>query len=72
MVSFDLSFRSMLIEDIFEDEGSLCTEGIILWLTINKGSYRVRRVQVLYGSIRPCFDVSSGGGHISGRIVGAY
>ena len=27
MVSFDLSFRSILIEDIVEDEGELWTEG---------------------------------------------
>ena len=37
MVSFDLSFRSMLIGVIVEDEGELFTEGIISWLSINRG-----------------------------------
>ena len=37
MVSFDLSFRSMLIGVIVEDEGEMFTEGIISWLSMNIG-----------------------------------
>ena len=32
MVSFDLSFKSMCIEDIVEDEGEIWTEEGISWL----------------------------------------
>ena len=46
MVSFDLSFRSMFIEEIVEDEGVLLTEGIISWLFINRSYYQVKTVQV--------------------------
>ena len=42
MVSLDFSFRSMLIEDIVEDYGVLCTEGSISCL----GYYHGKRVEV--------------------------
>ena len=49
MVAFDLSFRSMLIKDIFEDEGVLWTEGSTSWLPINIGSSQGKLVQVVDG-----------------------
>ena len=57
MVTFDFSFRSMLIEDIVEDEGSLWTEGSISWLSINISYYNGKRVQVAGGDFCPCIDV---------------
>ena len=38
MVSFDFSVRSILIEEIVEDEGALWTEGLISWISSNRGS----------------------------------
>ena len=58
MVSFDLTFRSMLIKEIVEDEGSLWTEGSISWISINIGSSQDKRVQVVYGAFITC--VSAG------------
>ena len=46
MVSFYLSFRSILIKEIVEDEGALWTKGIILWLSINIYSLKDKRLQV--------------------------
>ena len=46
MVFFDLSFKSMLIEEIVEDKGSLWTYGRISWLSINRGFYEVNKVHV--------------------------
>ena len=46
MVFFDLSFKSMLIEDIVEDKVSLWTYGRISWLSINRGFYEVNKVHV--------------------------
>ena len=60
MVSFDLNFISMLIKDIAEDGGALWNEGIISWLSINRGSYQVNRVQVVHGNFLPCADISPG------------
>ena len=60
MVSFDLSFRSMLIEEIVEDEGALWNEGIILCLFINRGYYQVNMLQVVYGAFCNCSGVSPG------------
>ena len=60
MVSFDLSFLSMLIEDIVEEEGALWTEGRILWLYINRCYYQVKRVQFLNSSYHLYVGVSSG------------
>ena len=34
----------MLVEDIVEDEGALWTEGSILWLSVNRGSYQGKRL----------------------------
>ena len=61
MVSFDLSFRSMTIEDIVEDVGALWTEVSISWLSINRGSHHGNRVQVFGGAFCPCLVVLSGG-----------
>ena len=69
MVFFDLSFRSISTEDIVEDERALWTEGIISWLSINRGSYYFKRVQVIYGDFRPCVVVLSGGG---GVLLGGF
>ena len=52
MASFDLSFRSMFIKEIVEDEGSLWTEGSTSGLSINRGSYHDNRVQVVDVSSR--------------------
>ena len=35
MVSFDLIFISMLMEETGEDEGALCTDRSISWISIN-------------------------------------
>ena len=50
MVSFDLNFRSMLIEEIVEEEELLWNEGIISWLSINRGSYHGKIVKVYDGA----------------------
>ena len=60
MVSFDLSFRSMLIEEIFEDEVALCTKGRISCLSIIIGSYHGKKVQVFNDEFRTCVSVLSG------------
>ena len=60
MVSFDLSFRSMLIEEIVEDEGAILTEGRTSWIYINIGSYQGKMVHVVDCAFRPCVGVSSG------------
>ena len=44
----------MLIEEIVENEGELWTEGSISWLSIHKGPYHGKRVQVVYGDFLPC------------------
>ena len=51
MVSFDLSFILMLMKDIFEDEGALWTEGRISWISINRDSYQINKVQVINGFV---------------------
>ena len=50
----------MLIEDIVEDEGALCTEGSIICLFINRGYYQGNMVQVVYGAFCTCVGVSLG------------
>ena len=65
MVSFDLSFRSMLIEEIVEDEGALWTEESSSWLSMNRGSCQGKRVHVVEGALHPCVGVSLGGGVLS-------
>ena len=47
----------MLIKDIVEDEGVLCTEVRILWSSINRGSYKGMRLQVVGVTFRPCVGV---------------
>ena len=44
MVSFDFSVRSILIEEIVENEGALWTEGGISLISINRGSSQGTRV----------------------------
>ena len=39
----------MLVEDIVEYEGSLCNEGSSSWISINRGSYQSKMVQLVYG-----------------------
>ena len=51
----------MLLEDIVEDEGKLWTEGRISWISINRGSSKVKRLHVFDGALCPCVDVSPGG-----------
>ena len=58
MVSFDLSFRSMLIEEIVEYEGALWTEGSISWLSNNRGSYHGKKVHVVDCAFLHCISVS--------------
>ena len=67
MVSFDLSFRSMLIEEIVEDEGAIWTDRSISWLSVNRGSSQDKRIQVVYGEFFPCIDVFSGAVYCWGR-----
>ena len=55
----------MLINDIFEYEGALWTEGSILWISINIGYSQGKRVNVVNGSFRPCIGVLLGGGILS-------
>ena len=50
MVYFDLSFRSMLIGEIAEDEGALWTEVSISWISIIRCSYHGNNVQVVDGA----------------------
>ena len=50
----------MLIKDIVEDEVELCSEGIILRLSINRGSSQGKRVQVVGGDSRPCVGLLLG------------
>ena len=59
-MSFDLGFRSMLIKEIVEDKGSLWTEGIISWISINRGSSQGKRVQIVDSDFFPCVVVLSG------------
>ena len=66
MVSLDFIFRSMLIEDIVEDERALWSEGSISWLSINIGSYQGKRLHVVDGDFLSCVSVggvSSGGAY---------
>ena len=67
MVSFDLSFRSMLIDDIVEDEGSFWNERSILNIFINIGYYQGNMVQVVYGAFCTCVSVLSGAVYNSQR-----
>ena len=60
MVSCDVSFRSMLIEDIDEDEGELGTEGRISFLSTNIGTCEVNRVHVVYDAFRHCVVILLG------------
>ena len=53
MVSYDLSLISMLIDDIVEDKGALWDDGRISWISIYRGSYNGKRVQVFDGDFRP-------------------
>ena len=57
MVYFGFSFRSMLIKEIVEYEGTLWTGGSALWLYINRGSYKGKRVQVADGAFCTCVKV---------------
>ena len=53
----------MLIKDIVQDEGALCTDGRIFCISINTGSYHGKMVQVVGGDFFPCVcvgDVSLG------------
>ena len=58
MVSFDPSFRSMLVKEVVEGEGALWTEGIISWLSINRITYQVNRIKFVDGAFHPCGGVS--------------
>ena len=58
MVSFNFSFKSMLIEEIVEGGGALWTGGIISWLSINRGYYIGNRVQAVGDSFCPFVSVS--------------
>ena len=58
MVSFDLSFRSILINDIVEDEEAYWTEGRISWVLMNGGSYHIKWIQVVNGGFCPCVSIS--------------
>ena len=73
MVSFDLGFISMFVENIVEDEVSLWTEGGISWLSINRGYSQGKRVHIVNGDFRPCIGVLSGAayrwGHSFERLV---
>ena len=59
MVSCALRFRSILTEEIVEDEGSTWTEGSISWISINRGSYKFKSVHVVDGDF--CTSVGKGG-----------
>ena len=50
MVSFDFSFRLMLIEEIIEDEGVLWTEGSISQKSFNVGYYHGKMIQFVNGA----------------------
>ena len=60
MASFDLSFRSTLIDEFVEDEGAFWTECSISCLSINIRSYQGKRLQVVDGSFCPCVGVLLG------------
>ena len=60
MMSYDLSFISMFIDEIVEDEGSFWTEGSISWLSINIVSYNFNKVQVVDGAFNPCVGIFLG------------
>ena len=44
----------MLIEDIVEYEGTLWTDGRISYISINRLSYKFKRVQVFNSAFLPC------------------
>ena len=50
----------MLIEEIFEDEGELWTEGKFSWISINIDSYQSRMIQVVDCAFCPCVVVLLG------------
>ena len=58
----------MMIKEIVEYEGSLWTERINSYISINIGSYNGKRVPVFYGDFCPCAGVSSGR-HIVGKVL---
>ena len=60
MMSFDLSFRPLLIDEIVEDEGTLWTDGIISWISINIGSHKGKRVQFTDDAFCSCVVISLG------------
>ena len=60
MVPFDLSFISILNGEIVEDEGALWTEGSISCISVNRGYYTGKRVQVVDSEFCPCVGVSLG------------
>ena len=57
MMSFDLSFISMLIEKIVEYEVALWTEGRISWLSINIGYNHGKKLHVVDFSFCLCVGV---------------
>ena len=69
MVSFDMSFRPMPIKEIVEEEGALLTEGIISWLSIDRGYSQGNKVQVVNGSFCTCIGVLSGSAYRRGRYL---
>ena len=68
MVSFDLIFRLMLIKDIVEDEGSLFTEGSILWVSINRYYYHRKSLQFVDVAFFTFAVASWGGGVLLGGL----
>ena len=54
---FDLSFISMLIEEIVEDDGLFWTERGISPLYINRGSYQDKIVKVVDGNLYLCWCI---------------
>ena len=60
MVSFYLSFKSRLIEEIVEDEGAIWTDERISWISINRGYYHYNKVQVVDGALCSCVGVLLG------------
>ena len=70
MVSFYLSFKSRLIEEIVEDEGAIWTDERISWISINRGyniTIRYRSWMVPFVLVL----VSCWGRCIVGRVLGA-
>ena len=57
MVSFYFSVRSILIEDIVEDEVALWTEGVVSWIFIIRGSSQGTRVKDVDYAFRNCVNV---------------